>query len=426
MTDAIITFPKDFLWGASTASYQIEGGNRLSALADWERRKGWEVCGDAAGSWERFGEDLACLKELKAGAYRFSVEWSRLQPEPDRFDEDALRTYAGWARRLRESGIRPFVTLHHFSEPAWLLKAHPRGWLDAAVGPRFLRFVERVASALREDVMDWVVLNEPMVFLVGAYGMRYFPPGKFMLTNVRGDFLKRLVPNFARAHNEAYKLLKRGQPAAQVGYAHHVTALEQASVGDDGAVADWDWFMHRHWLELTAGYFDFMGLNYYTRIFVHRSKLPFMPMGVVPGYAEFEHGVTPWVFRLLGGRRGARPRSGMGWEVVPEGLGRVVADMYRASGKPVYILENGIDDRDGTARDSFIRSHLTALAGAMREGADVRGYFHWSLLDNYEWGSYKPRFGLYDRQRRPAAGAELYREIAATGRLAAEEPALLG
>jgi beta-glucosidase len=124
---AIITFPRGFLWGVSTSSYQNEGGNRGSAFWDWEEHRGWERSGRAARSWELFAEDLRLMRELNLTACRFSLEWSRIEPEPDRFDDEALARYGDWVRRLAGHGIRPLVTLHHFSEPAWLLRRHPRG-----------------------------------------------------------------------------------------------------------------------------------------------------------------------------------------------------------------------------------------------------------------------------------------------------------
>lgn len=419
--DGIITFPKGFLWGASSSSYQIEGGNRASALWDWEVKKKWERSGEAANSWENFDQDVACLKQLNLNAYRFSIEWSRIEPEPGRYDEVALARYAGWVKRLSEEGIRPFVCFHHFSEPAWFLKRHPKGWADPAAIGTFTRYVAKAAPALLPWVSDWVVFNEPMVFLVGSYGMGMFPPGRRMLTNVHKTFIPVLVRHLAAATIETAALLRRLQRSASVGVAHHVSALEPASAGDESAVQDWDWFMHRNFLDQTAVYLDYLGINYYTRIFVHRTWVPFMPMRVIPGYAEFEKGVTPLLFRLLGGRRGRAPRTAMGWEVVPEGFGKVVHDLWRDYRKPVFILENGVAPPDGASdgarRESFLRQHLASLAGAISRGAEVKGYFHWTLVDNWEWGSYRPRFGLFSRDRKKSPGADLYAQIAKTGEL---------
>lgn len=385
---------------------------------EWERRKGWEPSGPAARSWELFEEDLRCAKELNLNAYRFSVEWSRVEPEPGRFDAEVLERYALWARRLSQEGIRPFVCLHHFSEPAWLLRDYPRGWMDERVPGVFLRYVRRAARDLG-TVNDWLVFNEPVVFLVGAYGFPHFPPGGWMLLDLGRDFNPVLLPRLARTYNEAARLLRALKPGARVGIAHHVSALEPAGPGEERAVQIWDWFMHRHFLDLTAANLDFLGINYYTRIFVRGSALPGAPMGVLPGYAELEKGLTPLLFRLLGGRRGAAPRNSMGWEIVPEALEGVLLRLSRAYGRPILVTENGLAASPAMSREEFIRGHVGAVARAREKGADVRGYFHWSLLDNYEWGSYGPRFGLFSRDRRPAQGAAFYAELARAGRLAA-------
>jgi beta-glucosidase/6-phospho-beta-glucosidase/beta-galactosidase len=200
-----------------------------------------------------------------------------------------------------------------------------------------------------------------------------------------------------------------------VGLAHHVAQLKPARPGDEEAVERWDWFQHRHFLELIEAHYDFLGINYYTRIFVGNTRLPFAPMGVLPGFAEVERALTPFIFRLLGGRRDGRPRTGMGWEVVPEGLEEVLLRYHRLCGKPLYVTENGMAATAGLSRAEFLSSHLASVGRAVAQGADVRGYFHWSLMDNYEWGSYRPRFGLFTRDRRPSEGSEFYAEVAGKG-----------
>ena len=384
---------------------------------EWEKRKGWEPCGAACGSWERFGEDLKCLETLGAKAYRFSVEWSRLEPEPGVFDDEALRRYEDWCRRLHAAGIEPILTLHHFSEPAWLFKTHPRGWLDSGVRQRWLGMVDRVAAALSASVRWWTTINEPMVFALSAYGTGVFPPGKRMLLGSLREFNEVLVPSLARAHNEAYALIKNRRPDSFVSLAHHVGELLPARPGDEKAVDLWDWFFHRHILDLTKGNLDFLGLNYYTRAFVATPRTPFFPMKALPGYAEFEKALGTRAFHLLGGVRGPLPRTDMDWEISPESFGRVVSRFWSDYGKPIVITENGIADASGSRRESYIREHLSSLHAAMDGGAQVLGYLHWSLTDNWEWGSYRPRFGLFDRERRPAGGAEFYSRVCRTGRL---------
>ena len=233
-------FPDGFLWGCSTAAYQVEGGNDRSNWAAWERKKRLEPCADAAKSWELWREDIRALQDLHANAYRFSVEWSRVEPNPGEFDEAALERYVLQARALRLAGIKPLVCLHHFSEPAWLYERHPKGWLSDAPLEPFLRFTERVATALRGEVTDWLTFNEPMVWLLFGYGLGFWPPGFVRTFSLERTFLKNgLVDRVAKAHNEAYRILKSAVPGARISLAQNVVDLEpaRARVDDLAAVA---------------------------------------------------------------------------------------------------------------------------------------------------------------------------------------------
>ncbi|MDE2290929.1 MAG: glycoside hydrolase family 1 protein, partial [Elusimicrobia bacterium] len=239
-----------------------------------------------------------------------------------------------------------------------------------------------------------------------------------------------LVDRVARAHREAYRIIHDAEPSARVSIAQHVSDLEpaRARVEDLEALQRWDRFMHTHLLDIlkSTGSLDYIGLNYYTRIYVRASRL--MPMGVFPCFGETEAALGRRLFRLLGGRRGDRPLTDMGWEEVPEGLGRVALKLWKTYGLPVLVTENGVADASGRRRADFIRSHLSSLADAASQGAQVSGYLHWSLVDNYEWGSFRPRFGLYgvDRdggfERRPAEGASFYADVCRTNGAALAQP----
>lgn len=383
----------------------MEGGNSASAFWEWERLKGWERSVEACDSWERFEDDLRCLKKLHLNAYRFSVEWSRVQPFPGAFQKEALERYAGWAKRLREEGIRPIVCFHHFSEPCWLSQNHPEGWLAPGPEKALASFVERAAPALAPYVSDWLIFNEPNVFLLQAYGQGYFPPGKRLLLG-QARRLHEANRRLAEAHVLCAAALKKLQPSARVGVAQHVGELLPARPGDEPAVEAWDRFFHLDFLDAARGSLDFIGVNYYTRAYVSRCRLA--PFGALPGYAEVERALGPFLFRLAGGRRGPGPRTAMGWEVAPEGLEKVLVKLWKRYGLPLLITENGVAPEGGIRRETFLREHLAAVHRAIQAGVRVEGYLHWSLLDNYEWGSYKPRFGLFDRERRPAEGSGFY------------------
>ncbi len=415
-------FPDGFLWGASTSSYQIEGGNDHSAFVEWEKKRGWEPCGLAADSWNRWREDLKVLKELGANTYRFSVEWSRVQPTAMEFDEKALERYAEMARAFREAGIRPIVCLHHFSEPAWLFQRWPKGWLESGPADAFIRFADRVIRTLRDDVRDWISFNEPMVWLMNGYALGHFPPGFYKIYALERTFLKDgLVENVMRAHREIHRLVHADVENGRVGIAQNVVDLVPARSGthDLEALMRWDLFMHRHILDLahSSQTLDFIGLNYYTRIYVSKARLPFIPLRAVPAYAELEQITGEFGLKLIGGRRGDRPRRDRDWEIVPEGLGRVALALSKAYPVPIIVSENGLADATPDGRERFLKEHLQSLQAAIEAGANVTGYLHWSLLDNYEWGSYRPRFGLYSVNRNngfkrtKASGADYFRRV---------------
>ena len=328
-----------------------------------------------------------------------------MEPEPGRFDQAALARYAGWARRLKEEGLRPLVCFHHFSEPAWLLERYPEGWLGDGPAERLTMFVARAAEALAPSVSDWLVFNEPNVFLLHAYGHGYFPPGKRLLLG-RSGRLREVTANLAHAHRSCAKVLKTVAPGSRVGVAHHMGDLQPARPGDEAAVEAWDRFFHLDFLDKVKDSLDFLGVNYYTRAFV--SRLPLAPFGAFPGYGEVEKALGPALFKLLGGRRDPGPRTAMNWEVAPDGLERVLVKLWKRYGLPLLITENGVAPDSGLDRTSFLKAHLAAAHRAIRSGVRLDGYLHWSLLDNYEWGSYAPRFGLFDRQRRPSEGIEFY------------------
>lgn len=412
-------FPDGFLWGASTAAYQVEGGNEASALWDWERRKGWERSGEACRSWELFDQDVALLRRLNANAYRFSVEWSRVHLGPGRFDTSVLARYGDWLGKLHAAGVRPMVCLHHFSEPAWLFERHPGGWLEEGFLAQFLAFAEKAAAALGERCDDWLVFNEPNLFALTAYAAGVFPPGRKRLVRAGGAVEAVVLPRLAEAHNQAARLLRQANPRVRVGTAQHLVDLLPARPGDEPAVERWDAFFNRRLLELTVSQLDFIGVNYYTRVYVGTPPFwarPLMPLGLLPGHAEVAKAMGSW-FTRAGGRRGPGPYTGMGWEVEPRGLYRVLMSLWRRFRKPLLITENGVAAAPGVSREQFLRGHLTAVLDALAEGADVRGYLHWSLLDNYEWGSYAPRFGLFTRDRRPSEGADFFAQAAAANAL---------
>jgi len=379
--------PHDFAFGTATSATQIEGG---CSTIDW-----WDFTGGAIGAacdhWNRWREDVALQTRLGVGAHRMSIEWGRVEPVEGRFDDAALDRYREEIALLRASGIEPMVTLHHFSFPTWLAR---RGGATAPDFPaRFAHYAERVGRALADRVGLWSTVNEPNVLVAQGYLLGVWPPGKREPREVL-----RAVRQLRRAHVAAYRVLHRVAPGASVGLAHHVRLAEPAStrVADRLAAGALDLAFNRAFLDLPQ---DFVGLNYYTRDVV-----------------RFDRRNRGELFAVRTVPEGA-PISDLGWEIHPRGLGVVLRELARKR-KPIWITENGIADAADTRRERFIVDHLREIALAIDDGVLVRGYLHWSLLDNFEWAEgYAPRFGLYavdyatqERALRPSG--EAYAAIA--------------
>lgn len=411
--------PDDFLLGCATSAYQVEGGinNDWTAWADAGRIK--TRCGPAVGHWDRWEQDFDLLVDLGANAYRFSIEWARVEPEPGVFDEAALAQYGRMAQGLRDRNIEPCVTLLHFTHPRWFHHTCP--WHDlSADGPaRFARFTDRVVRALKGQVRMFTVLNEPGVWLSAAYLGGVIPPGESSLTHLASAGAQLL-----RAHVAAARTIRGQVPKAKIGVAHNILRFspDRAHYPADAAAARYvahafnhalpQAFTRGHWqlgllpglrrihhIPELVGSIDFIGVNYYSRVFVRPHLRP------KPGVELFYED------------RSGQGVTDLGWEVYPEGMQEALREMA-AYGLPLYVTENGIDDRSDTRRSAHLYDHLDRVLQAHAQGIDVRGYFHWSLLDNFEWlEGFEPRFGLYrvdpdTLERSPTRAAALFRAIA--------------
>lgn len=362
-------FPKGFLWGSATSAYQVEGGNRNS---DWESndlfRMNLPVAGQAVDHYNRFEEDFDIARSLNQNAHRLSIEWARIEPENGKFDEREVSHYREVLQSLHRRGIKPLVTLHHFTNPLWVAKGE--GWENSSTVGYFESYVRYVVTNLRDLCDFWVTINEPAVYISQGYILVRWPPQKL---SPKAAFLAGR--NLLKAHQSAYRIIHEIQPKALVGFALSLSYL-RTPIG--GRIAPWEKFFVDQ-----AGLQDFLGVNYYRAV--------------------------GWTKNL--------PKSDLGWAIYPAGLEEILGNLKRY-GLPIYITENGIADRDDDQRADFIADHLAAAWQAIRAGANVRGYFHWSLLDNFEWEKgFGPRFGLVEvdyktlkRTIRPSA--QVYAKIA--------------
>jgi len=399
----VADFPSTFLWGASTAAHQVEGANHGNDWSDWEQAPGTlavEPSGRAIDQWHRYDEDFALLASLGHNAHRLSLEWSRIEPELDRFDESALDHYERVLLSLRRHGLTAVVTLHHKTVPRWF--AARGGWLAEDAVDRFEHYVEAATARLGALMPYACTVNEPQIIAVFGHLTGQFPPALRDL-----EAAEHVNQVLMSAHRRAVGVLRRTSPATQVGTClqlvpfaprrpDHVDDVRHAQLLRRLMVDD-------HLDDLRAGgdVGDFVGLQYYTRALVD-ARLPSLIAEPDPGAETTQ----------------------MGWEVHPEGFG-VMLRTAAATGLPVLVTENGIATADDEQRVRYLQSHLRELADALRDGLDVRGYLHWSAFDNFEWNhGYAPTFGLIgidrddDLRRIPRPSAEAFRRVATTGRLA--------
>lgn len=383
-------FPEGFVWGSGISAHQVEGGNRHN---DWWafEAQGKIARGDRSGvacdHYNRYDEDFAAAADLGHTAVKISVEWSRIEKEPGVYDDAELEHYVDVVRSIRRHGMSPWVVLHHFTNPSWL---GAYGWWEGAHVPRmFADYARVVVDRLRPWVDTWITINEPMLLASAGYLFGAWPPGRESWRSAR-----TAAHNLMRAHRMAYEAVHDTGGVCKVGPAVNVTALkhpERPELRDRLLGAPLDFIANKYFVDRVRDRCDFVGVQYYSRATVQQ-LLAGDPLAV-PNRAR----------RL--------PKTDMGWEIYPKGLYYTVKSAARRWGKPIYVTENGIADAQDRDREAFIRAHLFWLNRAILEGCDVRGYFHWALMDNFEWREgFAPRFGLlevdYDtleRKVRPSA-----------------------
>lgn len=394
----VFRLPSDFLMGTATASLQIEGGDTNNSWYRWAEQghiKDGSPTTVACDHWNRVEEDIALMKRLNNDTYRMSIEWSRIEPQKGVFDKEAMAHYRWEIQKLVEAGIRPLVTLHHFSNPLWLEDSG--SWVNPEVVRLFQRYVGYVAENLSDLVSDWVTINEPNVYAINGYVFGVWPPGKKSVA----DYFK-VSRNMVLAHIEAYKTIHaaasaRGCKDTAVGVAHHIRVLDAAT---EKPVEKWlarllDRLFHEVFVvgmaegrlifpvgsgyPLGKGrYQDFFGLNYYSRDMVRFAWNPSM------------------MFSSLEVKQDA-PVNDLGWEIYPEGLYRLCKRYWDRYNVPIFITENGTCDARDAFRAKYIYDHLYQVARLIQEGVDVRRYYHWTLMDNFEWvEGFTARFGLYE------------------------------
>ena len=423
--DRTLRFPDGFRWGVATSAFQCEGaiGKPASTWARWEalghvragNRSGW-----ACDWWDNAERDFDLARDLGLNALRLSVDWARVEPVIGRFDDAALERYREMVAGLRARGIEPMVCLHHFDHPVWLED------LGGFANPRsvelYTRFAAHVVDALGDLCREWLTFNEPNVYSTVGYVVGDFPPGR------RGDTLGalRVQRNMARAHAAAYRLIHERVPEALVSWAQHVftfAADRPRHAADRWAASLSDRMFNRPFVDLVRdgrtsgppglrldvpeakGTCDFVGINLYGRRRVRFAAREWR--------AAFNRHAPP-APHALRGDLGAEEKFG---EPFPQGIG-ALDELLTGLGKPLVITENGYADALDRVRPWVIAEAARQMHGLIGRGFDVRGYYHWTLVDNFEWDAgWDLRFGLFaldpvTQERTPRPSAELYATIA--------------
>lgn len=396
-------FPPNFFWGASTAAHQVEGGNHnqwtvwelahakdLAAAA--EKRLGWlagwndikaraenpenYVSGKGVGHYQNYKEDFAIARKLNLNAFRFGIEWARLEPSEGKWDEKEVQHYKQYIQELKKKGLEPFLNLWHWTLPVWF--TDKGGFAKRENLKYFERFVQKIADEYAGDLTYVITLNEPNVYVSFGYGNGQWPPQE------KNWFKAGLVYwNLVRAHKRAYRILKQANNHLQVGIAAQLANIKAKRphniidrVSTKGMRYGWNWWF----LNRIRRQQDFVGFNYYFTDY----------------YKNFRRD-NPQV-----------PLNDLGWYMEPEGLHTVLVKAWAHYRKPIIITENGVADEQDQYRQWWLEETIIAMEKALSEGIQVAGYFHWSLLDNFEWSyGWWPKFGLVNVNRQQGMRREI-------------------
>ena len=421
----IIYFPNNFMWGTATAAHQVEGNNTNNNWYNWEHQKDSngksrihnnDKSGIAANHWNLYKNDIGLMKNLGVKYYRFSVEWSKIEPEIGVIDKNALDHYRNVCIALIDSGLTPVITLHHFTHPMWF--ENLGGFEKEENIKYFIQFSEIVFNRLSDIVPIWCTINEPAVYVSQGYFNGVFPPGK-KDPLLAGNVMKNLLNTHVRVYRHL-KTLPNGDDV-QIGLVKNITQFDPLRRWH---ILDWYFsrilnnvFTNSSLNLLSRGEFDFylpgmanishknseainsldfIGLNYYSRMHVKGHLSP----------------VAPFTFEL----RPKDTQTDMPYAIYPEGFFRAVKTISKLN-VPIIITENGIADDKDDRRNLFIKRYLYALYKSIMDGYDIRGYFYWSLMDNFEWSEgYMMKFGLYEvdfttQERKLRSGSRAFTTI---------------
>lgn len=393
-------FPKGFLWGTGTSAHQVEGDNYNNDW--WRAEQSGEISHKserACDHYHKYEQDFDLAKQMNNNAHRLSIEWSRIEPKEGEWNQPEIEHYRKVLTSLKERKMSVMLTLHHFTNPIWFTE---KGGFEKLRNVRyFCRYVKFVAEQLGDLVDFWITINEPGVYIYEGYEIGVWPP---FVKNMRRAL--KVYINLVRAHKKAYKIIHAtcasGVCSNQVGIAQNLlsfaTYRKHALIDNLAVWLNVKFVNHGFFILSGKKTHDFLGINFYFRVRLKRVK-----------------GTLKIIRDDISTQE--REVSDMGWEIYPHGLFDVMMD-FRDYNLPIYITENGIATTNDHKRQRFIVAHLNEIYHAIKGGADVRGYFHWSLLDNFEWHmGFGPRFGLVEVnfknfERKIKSSGRLYGEMA--------------
>ncbi len=371
-----IHFPSSFLWGAALSSYQAEGGNSNCDWALWEKERGLEQSLKACDHYNRYKEDFSLAKELNLGAIRFSIEWARCWRTASDCDESSYKHYHSVIKTLHSFGIKPIVTLHHFTNPTWFINRG--GWEKPSNVDLFLKYLSHTVRLFRSEVDTWLILNEPSVYLYNGYISGIWPPGEKSISTAK-KVLANMMSAYSTGFQEIKHIYRNSKTKVQVSLAknlrHFVPAPKGIRLLNGVSASVRSHIFNYSILDSLAKkrQMDFLGINYYCR-----------------EYDQFKGLLGKELTDVEGGGR----KNYLGWYVDERSFYKLLKSLKRYR-LPIIITENGTAEGDEQYYEDYLMSHLTSLAQAINDHVDIRGYLWWSLLDNFEWDKgFGPRFGL--------------------------------
>ncbi|MDO8513225.1 MAG: glycoside hydrolase family 1 protein [bacterium] len=379
-----MAFPENFLFGSATSAHQIEGGNINSDWYAWEQIPGHIRGGStsliACDSWNKYNEDIKLLLNTNQNAYRMSIEWAKIEPEEGMFNKKAINHCRKQFELLKKNNIKIMVTLFHFTLPQWVAKKD--GFASKDNIKYFVRFCQKMAEEYKGSIDFWATLNEPNVYVQKGYIEGSWCPGE-------KNKIKALKSwsNFIKAHNLVYNAIKSVSPQTPIGPVVSTMVFKpyKNNILDRSLCYLARLFFYNAMLKRMAKKSDFIGLNYYLKTTLQAKN----PIVVKDNSVQNDYG----------------------WHVHPEGIYETIEECTKW-GKPIYITENGLADAKDRLRPQFLKDTFDWLQKAIADNLPIKGYFHWSLLDNFEWASgYTMKFGLHTIDRKPRPSAQIYAEL---------------